>query len=159
MQFGLVVHSLQQPLHVSHFDYLEPDVTEVLRPDFHDQWSLPHASIPIHAVHSLIPASLPITGPGADLPSLRLHVQRSCERAAELGVRVITLSSADALRVPAGFDAKLAKSQVLDFLRIAVPFFARHELMLVAGVNSPDRCNVMTTLPEVLQYVWQVDHP
>ena len=160
MQFGLVVDSLQHTPPVGGFDYVEADVAQLLQPERPDpDWSPPRLEIPIHSVHSLIPASLPITGPDANLSALRLHVQRACERAAQLGVRTITLSSPAALRFPDGFDPKQAKSQVLDFLRTAVPFFARYELMLVAGVNPPHESNVMTTLPEVLQYVWQVDHP
>jgi len=161
MQFGLVLPRGADLSVPADFDYLEPDIERLLEPqlpnDKHDVPPLPKT--PIRALHSLIPASLPITGPHADLSALRLHVQRACERAAQLGVRVITLSSPDALGFPEGYDPKQAKSQVLDFLRTALPFFARHEIMLVAGVNPPDRCNVMTTLPEVLQYVWQIDHP
>jgi hypothetical protein len=161
MQFGLVLPRDAELSDRADFDYLEPDVAHLLKlqltDDMHDMPPLPKT--PIRAAHSLIPATLPITGPDANLPALRLHVQTTCERAAQLGVRIITLSSPDALRTPEGFDAKQAKSQVLDFLRTALPFFARHQIMLVAGVNPPDQSNVMTTLPEVLQYIWQIDHP
>jgi sugar phosphate isomerase/epimerase len=161
MQFGLVLPldaGLSAP---TDFDYLEPDVAHLLKPQLTDDvhQTPPPSNPPVLAVHSLIPASLAVTGPQADLPALRLYVQRACERAARLGVRIITLSSPAALRFPEGFDPKQAKSQTLDFLRAAVPFFARYEIMLVAGVNPPDSSNMMTTLPEVLQYVWQVDHP
>jgi xylose isomerase-like TIM barrel protein len=143
------------------FDYLEEDLTGLLSPHLpDDQWHAPpKCTPPVLVVHGLIPESMPITGPTVNLTGLRLHVQRACERAGQLGIRVISLSSPGALRIPEGFDPKQAKSQILEFLRTAVPFFARYELMLVAGVNSTADCNVMTTLPEVMQYVWAVDHP
>jgi sugar phosphate isomerase/epimerase len=143
------------------FDYLEDDIQRLLRPDLPDeQWTAPPLpSIPVLAAHSLVPPTLPITGPNADPQALRAHIHRTCERASALGVRVLVLSSPAALRFPEGFEQKQAKPQILDFLRTAMPFFPRYELMLVAGPHLPSECNIITTLPEVLQYIWAVDHP
>jgi sugar phosphate isomerase/epimerase len=162
MRFGLVRH-IDQPYTTpsAAFDYIEADLGQLLSPQIADeQWRPPlRTDPPIWAVYGLTPESMPIVGPNVDLPALRLHVQRVCERAGQMGLRVINLSSPGALRIPEGFDSKQAKRQVLEFLRTAVPFFARYELMLVAGANVGAGCNLMTTLPEVLQYVWEVDHP
>lgn len=117
------------------------------------------ATIPILAADSLIPPTLRVVGPDADPAALRAHVHRTTERAAELGIKVIVLDSPAAMAVPEGYDRKQAKSQTLDFLRTALPFFARYDLMLVAGPYRADTCNVLNSLPEVLQYVWAVDHP
>ena len=143
------------------FDYIEEDIARLLKPEISDEfWDAPKSiDLPVLAADSLIPESMAVTGPGVDLPALRLHVQRVCERAARVRLRILVLESPASLRIPDGFDPKQAKQQIIEFLRTALPFFARHELMLVAGPNRADKCNILTSLPEVLQYIWAVDHP
>jgi len=164
MQFGVVAPIDQADLaKQAGFDFIEEVVPRFLaahEPD--DAWhgnALADASpLPVRAANSLIPGSLKLIGPDADEAHARQYIQRICERAERAGIRTLVFDAASC-RVPEGFDRKQAKRQILGFIRSAVHFCARHKIMMVCKAMNRDECGIINSLPEALQYVWEVDHP
>jgi sugar phosphate isomerase/epimerase len=155
MRFGFV-GSVEQCLLAKTwgFEFVEELVPRMLQPV-----DASSPVLPILAAGQLLPDGVKITGPDVELSRVRDHVQRVCELAERIGVKVLAFDCAVARHVPEGFDRKQAKRQILEFLRTALPFCARHGIMLVCQPLSPARSNIINTLPEALQYVWEVDHP
>jgi sugar phosphate isomerase/epimerase len=165
MRFGIVV-PIQDAARAkaAGFDFIEEVAPRFLAADQSDDvWQgetlVRNSPLPILAANMLIPASLKLFGPEADPAALRSFMQRVCERAELTGIRTLVFGSGVARTVPEGFDRKQAKRQILEFLRSSVHFCARHDIMLVCEAMNRDECNIINSLPEALQYVWEVDHP
>jgi sugar phosphate isomerase/epimerase len=165
MRFGVVV-PIQEAgrAKAAGFDFIEEVVPRFLAADQTDEtWQggtlADNSSLPVRAANMLIPGSLKLVGPDVDSIALRNYIQRICERAERTGIRTLVFGSGVARTVPDGFDRKHAKRQILEFLRSAVHFCARHNIMMVCEAMNRDECNIINSLPEALQYVWEVDHP
>ena len=155
MKFGLVGSVAQSQLAKSlGFEFVEESVSRMLQPI-----DASASVLPILAAGQLLPDGMKITGADVALPPIRDHVQRVCERAERVGATVLAFDAAVARHVPEDFDRKQAKRQILEFLRMALPFCSRHGILLVCQPLSPTQSNIINTLPEALQYVWEVDHP
>ena len=165
MQFGLVV-PVEQSAHAKEagYDFVEEVVLRLLQGDVPDeQWDGARRAaacvLPVPAANLLVPGHLKITGPDASLEKLRPYMSRVVERAARVGMKILVFGSGMARSVPQGFDPKDARRQILEFLRMTVPFCARHGVTLVCEpLNSRD-CNIITSVSEAMEYVWQIDHP
>jgi len=165
MQFGVVV-PVQEAARAkaAGFYFIEEVVPRFLAGNQSDEiWQggtlADNSPIPVRAAKMLIPGSLKLVGPDTDATALRNYIQRICERAERTGIRTLVFCSGVARTVPEGFDRKQAKRQILEFLRSSVHFCSRHNLMLVCEAMNRDECNIINSLPEALQYVWEVDHP
>jgi sugar phosphate isomerase/epimerase len=165
MRFGIVA-PIQEAARAkaAGFDFIEEVVPRFLAADQGDDvWqgaALADGSpLPVRAANMLIPGPLKLVGPDADTTALRNYIQSICERAERTGIRTLVFGSGVARTVPEGFDRKQAKRQILEFLRSSVHFCARHNIMMVCEAMNRDECNIINSLPEALQYVWEVDHP
>ena len=165
MRFGILLPIQQAELAKgAGFDFVEELVPYFLSPNQDGPvWAgealAARSALPVLAARDLIPPSLKLVGPDVDMGALRSHIQLVCERAEMSGIRTFVLGSAASRMVPDGFDRKQAKRQILEFVRSAVHFCSRHNVMLVCDSLSRDDCNIINSLPESLQYVWEVDHP
>jgi sugar phosphate isomerase/epimerase len=165
MQFGIVV-PVEQSAQVKSmgYDFVEEVVLRLLQGEVPDEsWDgakrAAASELPVPAANLLVPGSIKITGPDVSREKLRAYIERVVSRAARIGMKILVFGSAAARNVPEGVDRKEAKRQILDFLRMTVPFCARHNVLLVCeAINSRD-ANIITSLPEAMQYVWEVDHP
>lgn len=117
------------------------------------------AVLKVPAANRLVPASLKLTGPDADLDKLRAYMTRVLERAGRVGTTTLVFGSGGARTYPAGFDRAAAKRQILDFLRMALPIAQRHGVTLVAEPLNRGECNIMNSVAESMEYVRELDHP
>jgi sugar phosphate isomerase/epimerase len=150
MRFGLVGSIQQAPAVSTGFEFIE-----IPAPQLH----YATAAAPILAANNLLPGDMKIAGPDVVLAPIREHIHRICERAESVGVKTLIFDAGAARSVPEDFDRKQAKRQILEFLRMALPFCARYGIMLVCQPVDPAQSNMINTLPEAVQYVWEVDHP
>jgi D-psicose/D-tagatose/L-ribulose 3-epimerase len=106
-----------------------------------------------------VPKELPLVGPTINLAAQNAHLELLLERAAALKLSCIIFNSGPAWRVPEGFPAEQAATQLVDFARrLATAAQARGILVLIAPLRSTDS-NQLTTLAEVIPFVNAVNHP
>ena len=77
------------------------------------------ARIRVEACNGMMPASIPVTGPGVNAQAIHDYLNRAFARAKRLGVEVVVFGSSGARNVPEGFDIAQAWRQIGNFLRLA----------------------------------------
>ena len=165
MDFGIVVPVEQSAaMKAMGYDFVEEVVVRLLQGEVADEkWDgarrAAASALPVPAANYLVPAHLKITGPQVVPDQLRAYIQRVVERAAQVGIRTLVFGSGPARTVPDGFDRKDAKRQILEFLRMMLPYCARHGITLVCEPLNRRECNIINSVAEAMEYVWQIDHP
>jgi sugar phosphate isomerase/epimerase len=149
------------------WDFVEENVQTWLQGDKPDaEWTGPQrmqtagvAIGTIPAANCLVPGSLKITGPNADLTKLQAYMTTVTQRAAQVGLKMLVFGSSGARNVPEGFERAQAQAQILTFLRMSAPLAAAQGLtLLIEHLHHPES-NIITTLPEAIEYVRAVNHP
>src|SRR5207248_659966 len=110
------------------------------------------APLPIPAANSLVPASLKITGPTADLDALKKYMTTVLSRAQRLGIKTLVFGSGGARNVPDRFDREKAGKQIEDFVRASADIAAQHGVTLVAEPLNRGECNIINTVAEAMRY-------
>jgi sugar phosphate isomerase/epimerase len=146
------------------WDFVEELVQPALQGELPDeQWKglarLTNSVLPVPAANSLLPATLKVVGPAADLGALEIYMQRVLFRAARAGIRTLVFGSGGARMVPAGFDHAVARKQILDFIRMSAAIAAKHDVLLVAEHLNRAECNIVNSVAEAMTYVHEVNHP
>src|SRR5437764_9697841 len=114
MRFGICTSLANaDSVRSTEWDFLEIQAKELL-----DERPV-SSSFPVLAANVLVPASLKITGPDADLARLRDHMEKVARRAEDVGIQTLVFGSGGARHVPEGFDRDRAAQQILDFARMA----------------------------------------
>lgn len=146
------------------WDYIEESVRGLLHgelPD--DQWEGAKVAagsvLPIPAGNLLVPGSMKIVGPAVDEPALRQYMERVMRRAGRVGMKTVVFGSGGAREVPEGFDREEAEKQIIRFVRYSAELARRHGVTIVAEPLNTGECNIMTSVPEAMRYVKEVDHP
>ena len=149
------------------WDFIEENVQGLLqgdKPD--DQWQglaryraadLPAGGVP--AANCLVPGSLKITGPAANLEALRPYMANVCRRAQIVGMKTLVFGSGGARQIPEGCDRAQAREQILAFLRMAAPLAAQHDVVIVVEHLNRKETNVINSVAEAMTYVRAVNHP
>jgi len=100
------------------YDYIELPLAQVMALtdlDFKEMFS-EIRSIPVEVCNNFFPVSMRLTGEEFNMPKISEYVKKATERAAEMGVKVIVLGSADAKNIPEGFSYDKGKSQFIELL-------------------------------------------
>src|SRR5688500_2588267 len=110
-------------------------VLQGLAPD--GQWTGPEqvkkSVLPTPSANVLVPGSLKITGPEADLDGkLRPYMTKVLERAPKVGIRTLVFGSGGARNVPDGFDRKKAFDQLVALARLSATPASAHGHPLVS---------------------------
>jgi sugar phosphate isomerase/epimerase len=145
------------------WDYIEESVQAIfqgLLPD--DQWQglarVRSSPLPVPACNLLVPGSLKITGPAADLSALRQYLERAISRAAKCGTTMLVFGSGGARQVPDGFDRIKAKQQIIAFARAAAEIGAKYGVTIVAEPLNRKECNIINSVAEAMEYMHAVEH-
>ena len=146
------------------FNFVEASTQALLQgllPD--DQWTgLAQAKaspLPIPSANVLVPGSLKITGPDADLGRLRAYLATVMARAEQVGIRTLVFGSGGARNVPDGFPREQARDQIVAFARAAAELAAPHGVTVVIEPLNRKECNVINSVAEAMDYVRAADHP
>jgi len=164
MKFGIVVPVEQSAqLKAMGYDFVEEMIVRLLQGEVPDEeWDgerrASASALPVPAANYLVPAHLKITGPDVAPEKLRTYIERVVTRAGQVGIRTLVFGSGPARNVPAGFDRKDARRQVLEFLRMMLPYCARYGITLVCEPLNRGECNIINSVAEAMEYVWQIDH-
>jgi sugar phosphate isomerase/epimerase len=166
MEFGICTSIDNAPAaRAAGWDYVEEGVQALLQGLTADeQWQglakAKASALPAPAANLLVPASLKITGPDADLDGkLRPYLERVTRRANQVGMQILVFGSGGARNVPDGFDRDRAKQQIIDFARVAAELAGREGVTIVAEPLNRGECNVINSVAEAMEYVRAVDHP
>jgi len=135
------------------FDFCELPARAV-QPLEDDRAALPAlraiAAAPIRpeAFNVLIPATIPLVGPQADLAVLRGYLRAAFQRMAWLGAAVVVLGSGAARRIPDGMPRAAALDQLADALVLAGDEADRAGIALALEHLNQDECNVFNRVAE-----------
>lgn len=166
MKYGVcAVVATAGELQAQGWDYVEESVQGLLHA--HDQtaaeWrggDLALASpLPIRCANLMVPASLKVTGPAADVGALAKYMSIMLSRAHRVGIKTIVFGSGGARAVPDGFDRAKATAQIVSFLKSAAPVAADHDITIAIEHLNVKECNILTTVEECADVARQVDHP
>jgi sugar phosphate isomerase/epimerase len=105
------------------------------------------------AFNVLVPAQLPLVGPGADLAALRTYLRRAFGRMAQLGAEVAVLGSGAARRIPDGMPRAQALEQLAAVLALAADEAGRAGITLALEHLNQGETNVFTSLAECQAFV------
>ncbi len=114
---------------------------------------------PCRACNNFFPAEVRLTGPAVDFAAIDRYVGEALSRARRLGARTVVFGSSGARNVPGGFSAGLARSQLVELLRLIA---ARARALDIAVVVEPLRraeSNIINTTEEGATLVRDVAHP
>ena len=116
--------------------------------------------LPTPSANVLVPGSLKITGPEAELDGkLRPYMTKVLERAPKVGIRTLVFGSGGARNVPDGFDRTKAFDQIVAFARMSAEIASKHGVTLVFEPLNRKECNIINSVGEAMEYVRAVNHP
>ncbi len=146
------------------WDYIEESVQGLLQGTVSDaQWDGPKrlesSRAPVLAANMLVPGSLKITGPDADLDKLRDYMGNVLRRAGQLGLKTLVFGSGGARAIPEGFDHAQAHRQIVAFAGMCAPIAAEHGVVIVFEPLNKAECNIINSVEEAMVHVREVDHP
>ena len=165
MRFGICTGpSNAAAVQAAGFHYIEASVQsllEGLKPEA--EWKglevATACPLPTPAANVMVPGSLKITGPDADLNKLRPYMQTVLERAHKTRTTIIVFGSGGARNVPEGFDRARAKQQIIDFGKMLAPIAQANGVTVVVEPLNRKECNIINTVAEAMEYVRAVNSP
>ena len=146
------------------FDYLEPHVATVMKPEYEDGvlweqakselYDLTIRGLPCEAMNVFLPRDLKVTGP--DAPALRdrlyAYTAQAMRRMADVGVRVVVFGSGGARSIPDGFDRGRAEDQLAAFLaHLERESVAAGVKIVIEPLNTKES-NIFTSVAESDQF-------
>ena len=146
------------------WDFVEENVQGLLQGQLSDaEWKgmdrVRAAVLPVLAANCLVPGSLKITGPDADLGKLKPYMTNVLRRARQTGMKTLVFGSGGARNVPEGFDRDKARQQILEFVSMSAPIAAENGVTIVAEHLNKKECNIINSVAEAMTYVKEVNHP
>ncbi len=165
MKFGVCTsHSNAPAVRSAGWDFIEENVQGFLKPaEPQAVWEGPqHAkasALPILSANIMVPGSIKITGPDADVDKLAEYFIVLAGRAQQTGIRTIVFGSGGARNVPEGFSREKARDQIVDFGKTIAPIAERHGVTIVIEPLNSKECNIINSVQEAMEYVQAIDHP
>jgi sugar phosphate isomerase/epimerase len=146
------------------WDFVEENVQTLLQGELADgQWKgldrTRGAALPVSAANCLVPGSIKITGPQADMAKLKEWMSRVVERSARTGMNILVFGSGGARQVPEGTSRETAFKQIVDFAKMSADLAARHGVTIVVEPLNRKECNIINSVAEAMTYVKAVNHP
>lgn len=119
------------------------------------------SALPItpEAWNVMLPASLKVVGPDADLEAMARYVETAFSRATELGGEVVVFGSGGARHVPDGWDHQDAMRQFEQACRIAGDAAQRHGLTIAIEPLNRAETNLLNRVNEGAAVVDRLQHP
>jgi sugar phosphate isomerase/epimerase len=145
------------------YDYLEPTVVSVA--DLSDidfdtlRARVEAAPIPCEAFNVLLPSSLKVVGPEADLTTLAAYFERVMPRVSALGAQVVVFGSGGARRLPDGWEEAEGLRQYTKAAAAAAAVAERVGLTIVVEPLNRKETNLINDLDTGLAIVRQTERP
>jgi len=143
------------------FDYAEFPcrvICEMSDNDFENFLSrLNKATLPILGMNIYCPPEIVIAGPGFDIDASAKYAYKAAKRGKALGVKVVGIGSPFSRNLPDEFDRKLARTQLLEFLKVTSSEFRKVDIKITLEALAPCFCNFINTLDEAYDIVSRLD--
>lgn len=119
------------------------------------------ATLPVtpEAWNVMLPATLTITGPGADPGAFRAYIERAFARAARLGGDVVVFGSGGSRAIPDGWPTGAAAGQLREACRVAGEVAAAHGLALAIEPLNRTETNLVNRVAEAVAVARAVGLP
>lgn len=148
------------------YDYLEPPVTGMLQPERPDSEILPllreafaSSRLKPETFNLLLPGDLKVVGPAVDAARQQRYLDAAFQRAARLGGQIAVFGSGGARRVPEGWLAADAHTQVLAFLTRCGDAALRHGMAAAIEPLNIAECNFLSSVAEATALAEELGHP
>lgn len=102
------------------------------------------------------PKQVVIAGPGFDLGVVRRYAKTVANRAKELDVLTVGIGSPYSRMLPDGFDKKLARKQLKDFLKATAEELGRYGITVCLEALAPCYCNFINTTEEAVEITREI---
>jgi sugar phosphate isomerase/epimerase len=107
------------------------------------------AGIRCEAMNCMLPASLAVTGPKADLAIVRPYLEKVIPRCAKMGCETIVFGSAWSRNMPEGFsDKQKAFAQLVDYLHMASDICGERGIAIAIEPLGATVTNIVTFVAE-----------
>jgi sugar phosphate isomerase/epimerase len=149
----------------SGYDYFEMTVGALLKPleeesAFKESFAtIQDIPIPCQAVNVFVPPQLKITGEDSNLNALRRYASTVCQRAEQVGIKIIVFGSGGARQIPAGFPRAKAWEQIVGFCKMLGPIVEDHGITIAIEPLNRAECNVINSVGEGAMLVREIGHP
>lgn len=145
------------------FDYIEENVQSFLVPTdtaaAFSEIEKQKRVRPVLAANCFLPASLPCTGPDAELEPILRYAETAFQRAERVGIRRIVFGSGGARQLPEGFDREQAFEQFSGLLAALGPLAEKSGVVVVVEPLNRGECNFINSLEEGARVVEAAGHP
>ena len=139
------------------YDYVELPV-ETVQPETPEaefqrvQEGLAGAAAKPEAWNHFPSAELRVCGPSLDWPRLARYASTALRRIAALGGSVVVFDSGGSRSIPEDFDARKARAQISDFLRLCAAMIHTHGLILGIKPLDAGQSSLINSLPEAVGF-------
>ena len=134
------------------YDYLEmplAEMTQIAEPDFQQLKSTVKASGMIcEACNNLFPRDIRLTGSQRNLQTIEDYLNNALDRAAQLGVQVVTFGSGPAKSLPDGLDPKVGFQQVTEVTALLSDMAVPYGITIAIEPLRKPECNIINTFAE-----------
>jgi sugar phosphate isomerase/epimerase len=167
VRFGIVSSVMQDSLlHANGYEYLEESTQERFSPlnldrqGFEKQLARLRASkVTVYSCNVFLPGRLKLVGPQVDEAGVLAYADSVFHRAKEAGLSLVVLGSGEARKIPAGFDALMARKQFVSIVRrMGMLAQARGIILAMENLNRSET-NFGNTLRDVTALIREIDHP
>ncbi len=165
MRFGCCCSIEQAEIaHTAGFDYLECTVVSLL-PEADEAMFAPvlekyqAAPLPVRACNVFLPGDLKVVGPGVDRLRVQSYVRTALRRVRLIGADIVVFGSGGARRVPEGFTAAEAETQLIDFLRFVADVATTHGITVVIEPLNRKESNILNSVTDGVALARRVNQP
>jgi len=165
MRFGCCCSIEQAEIaHTAGFDYLECTVVSLL-PEANEAMFAPvlekyrAAPLPVRACNVFLPGDVKVVGPDVDWLRVQSYVRTALRRVRLIGADVVVFGSGGARRVPDGFAAAAAETQLTDFLRFVADVATTHGITVVIEPLNRKESNILNSVDEGVTLARRVNQP
>lgn len=110
--------------------------------------ALRESGLACKGINGYCPENIIIAGPGFDLKAARQYAKRVASRAKEAGVSYVGIGSPRSRMLPEGYSRKLAKMQVMDFLKVTAEEMGQYDITVCLEALAPCYCNFINYIAE-----------
>lgn len=153
MKTGMCTELMNAPLVAgAGFDYIESATSALALASEEDFRNMAEAvsrsGIAAEAFNVMLPGKFRLTGPDADLASVKEYLELGFRRMAELGAVIQVFGSGGARNVPDGWPMERAMEQLVKFLDMAAPIAIKHGISIAVEPLNPGECNIINTVED-----------
>ncbi|MCR4758843.1 MAG: sugar phosphate isomerase/epimerase [Oscillospiraceae bacterium] len=117
------------------------------------------AGFPVLGINAYCSGEHPLVGPGFSEAGTADYAKELCRRAAELGVRTIGVGAPAARRLPPGYSAKTADSQMKTALRLIAAEAAPYGITVLLEALHSGLCEYLNHTEEAAELVKELALP